>query len=656
MTTARKSSGSGRTYGSRSRRWLGRSGALLTAMVTALAGLLLIGPAAQAKEIDVITGVTVKNIPHPSGPSRQWDETRVEFTIDTTGSGARAGDTFTLKLPDLLTTRATSFTMHASDGTTPVAECTAPNGVGQTLTCTLTDYVTTHPNMTGEGWLWSQLNSTSTARTFDFVKAGGTITVEIPGTDGVIGPEDRTVPTEALKGGWVRAEDPALFYWYIRIPASAYQGTNTITINDTFGTNGLKYHLADGANYRPYLQVWSTQEDYSKQVSAVRVNPGESIGSGTFNFNPTGNGFTATIPNDNPNAIYEVRYFVYLDNPASAKIGDKLTNTATVSGATVDRTLTISTSGDGFLDGPGLGGISVKKEALTGSGAEYVATDASFTVKATYVVNGSKETKELHLAAGGEAQELHGLPVGTEVTLSEIVPDDGDLVWGKPVFRSSADNVSISEDGTTATVTVGDQTTTAVSVTNQVTAPTPSIDLVKKDSDGNDADTAEEAVDLTAKNGATGLVFTIKNDGTEALVGVEVTDSITQGKGKVENIVCTFPDGSTGTTWDGPFEVDASFSCTADLSGVTTDEIHGDIAKVTAKGRTTGIPVEAKNPYHASVTKSPASTGTPSATPTPKKTLPRTGSDVTGLAAVAISAMLLGGSAVVVARRRKLAN
>lgn len=654
MTATLKSSRKARAYGTHDQMRLGRLTALLTAMVTAFVALFLAGPAAQAKEIDVITGVTVKNIPHPNGPSRQWDEVRVEFTIDTTGSGAQAGDTFTLKLPGLLTTRATSFTMHASDGTTPVAECSAPNGTGQTLTCTLTDYVTTHPNMTGEGWLWSQLNNTSSENSFEFVKAGGTITVDIPGGNGVVGPEDRTPPTEAMKGGWVRAEDPALFYWYIRIPASAYQGTSTITINDTFGTNGLSYHLADGADYRPYLQVWSSQEDYSKQVNAVRVNVGESIGSGTFNFNTTGDGFTATIPNSNPNAIYEVRYFVYLDDPANAKVGDQLTNSATVSGTTVDRTLNVVTSGDGFLDGPGLGGVSVKKEALTGSGAEYVATDASFTVKATYTVDGTTETKELKLAAGGEAQELHGLPVGTKVTLSEIVPDDGDLVWGTPVFSSSADNVVISPDGTTATVTVGDQTTAAVSVTNQVTAPKPSIDLVKKDSDGNDADTAEEAVDLTAKNGATGLVFTITNDGTEALKDVEVTDSVTKGNAKVENIVCTFPDGSKGVTWSGPFEVGANFTCTADLSGVTADELHGDIAKVTAKGRTTGIPVETENPYHASVTKTPVPSTTPSATPTPKTTLPRTGSDVTGLAAVAVVTILIGGSAVVVARRRKV--
>ncbi len=652
MTAALKSSRAACGQGVHDRGWLGRVAGLLTAMVTALAGLFLVGPAAQAAEVDVISDVTITNISRSEGETQIWDSAHVEFMIDTTGSGAKAGDTFSLKLPDEMSTRVTSFTIYASDGTTPVAECSVPNGQGQTLTCTLNDYITTHPNMTGSGWVWSQFNTTTETATLEFSKAGGTITVDIPGGSGV-GPQGPSnVPTEATKGGWGMSDDPAEFYWYIRIPASAYQGVDTITINDTFGTDGLSYHLSD--KHDPYLNVWSSEEDYANHTNAQRVKPGEAVGSGTFSFEATAEGFTASIPNDDPDAVYEVRYYVYLDDPSSANVGDKLTNSATVGSDSVTSLLTVNTSGGGTLDGPGYGGLAVKKEALTGNGAEYVATDTTYTVQATYTVDGVETTNELTLTADGAAQELHGIPMGTVVTLSEIVPANGDLVWGTPVFSSSASNVIISEDGSSATVTVGDQATTAVSVTNQVTAPTPSIDLVKKDTDGNDADTAKEAVDLTAKDGATGLVFTITNDGTEALVDVEVTDSITQGKGKVENIVCTFPDGSKGVTWSGPFEVGANFTCTADLSGVTADELHGDIAKVTAKGRTTGIPVEAENPYHASVTKTPVPSTTPSATPTPKKTLPRTGSDVTGLAAVAVVTILIGGSAVVVARRRKV--
>jgi len=206
----------------------------------------------------------------------------------------------------------------------------------------------------------------------------------------------------------------------------------------------------------------------------------------------------------------------------------------------------------------------------------------------------------------------------------------------------------------------------------------PQIDIVKADTDGNDADTDAEAVDLTSTEGATQLIFTITNTGSERLRDVTVTDEITKGAGTVSNLDCDFSQAdpqapTSGTTWEGPFLIDASFTCTADLTGVT-DEIHEDVASVDATGWFTGTPVHADNPYHATSTppvtpeptpSAPESTPvTPEPTPsapapsqstTPRKNtrgLPRTGVDGTSGLAAAL-ALAAGLGAVVSHRRRR---
>lgn len=213
---------------------------------------------------------------------------------------------------------------------------------------------------------------------------------------------------------------------------------------------------------------------------------------------------------------------------------------------------------------------------------------------------------------------------------------------------------------------------------------TPGIEIVKRDAAGNDAESEAEAVDLTGSHGATPLVLTITNTGTERLRDVTVSDALTRGAGTVSNLDCDFsqadPEAPTsGTAWGGPFLIGRSFTCTADLSGVT-GEIHEDVASVDATGWFTGRPVRSSNDYHAKVTV-PAAPNTPTTTPSgpapssaapstpavpsaPATTpaspspaphrstgLPRTGADgASGLAALVLTS--LGVTAAVRHRRR----
>lgn len=145
----------------------------------------------------------------------------------------------------------------------------------------------------------------------------------------------------------------------------------------------------------------------------------------------------------------------------------------------------------------------------------------------------------------------------------------------------------------------------------------PHITIVKKDVNGNDADNAGEAPVLGVEPAATTLVYTITNDGNEPLRDIVVTDELI-ANGTITGLTCTFPDGTTGTTWAGPFKIGASFECRAQLSGVMSGTpLHQNIGKVTGVGVNTGTVVNAQNPYHATAT-------APAVLPTPPVVQPTT--------------------------------
>jgi hypothetical protein len=76
--------------------------------------------------------------------------------------------------------------------------------------------------------------------------------------------------------------------------------------------------------------------------------------------------------------------------------------------------------------------------------------------------------------------------------------------------------------------------------------------------------------------------------------------------GSVTGLSCTFPDGSSGRTWTGPFAVGTSFRCAATLAGVVPSATpHEDIASVTGHGQYTATTVTDKDGYFATVTATP---------------------------------------------------
>ena len=138
------------------------------------------------------------------------------------------------------------------------------------------------------------------------------------------------------------------------------------------------------------------------------------------------------------------------------------------------------------------------------------------------------------------------------------------------------------------------------------------------------------------------LNFTVSNDGAEPLIDLVVTDRLIDGKGHIKDLVCTFPDGSTGTTWAGPFAVGTQFECTGTLPGLGAGETHADNAEVTGFGLYSGLSVNDADDWHGSIPEEGVTGG-----------LSVTGGSAATFAIIgALLLLLTGGGALLYSRRR----
>ncbi|MER7762483.1 SdrD B-like domain-containing protein [Streptomyces sp. NPDC097619] len=218
-----------------------------------------------------------------------------------------------------------------------------------------------------------------------------------------------------------------------------------------------------------------------------------------------------------------------------------------------------------------------------------------------------------------------GLKPGTRYTIKVDNPADystGPLTGWNPTVPDAGTDDTVDSDGA---VPVGGTypehtlTTGSAGQNNHtydfgfVRAGEPGIDIVKKDTPtGSDANTDDTRVRLPNTDDVP-LTMTITNNGTEPLVEVEVTDTVTRGTATLTNLACTWPDGTTGsdpngrsvrweaTFGDAPgqkFAVGASFTCTATLTGLKAGEAHTDEATVTGEGDLSGKAVTDKDPWN----------------------------------------------------------
>jgi MYXO-CTERM domain-containing protein len=257
------------------------------------------------------------------------------------------------------------------------------------------------------------------------------------------------------------------------------------------------------------------------------------------------------------------------------------------------------------------GQFSLTKDVTGGAAAQL---EAGYDFEASYSYDG-QVGDGLITFEDGETFTSEPIPLGTEVTITEIVPTGGlpaNTSWGTPVLH-----VNGTEVANGAVITIEAETLLEIVLENP-TVVVPAVDIEKGDGDAgtivNDADTmADGQVYLPGETRT--IEFTVANTGTDELREVTLTDSTISG-GRIESLVWTLPNGGVieavdeggqwvavwadtfgeGTTTWLPGE---PITGTATLTVAAGDEPHVNSVEVTATGVFSGEPVDDEDAYNA---------------------------------------------------------
>ncbi|WP_158297163.1 DUF5979 domain-containing protein [Zhihengliuella sp. ISTPL4] len=433
--------------GTNSKRATGQTAAaaVLALIVGALG--LLVPAAAQASEIDAVTGITIIE---PKDSVAVGDTLSLEASW-AAPAGAQPGDTFSVDFPQapLLAGIASTFDMRDPDGAT-IGSCVVSEAG---IACTLSDYVSTHANVQGTVRFQARLmEGTEKSELLFTTGGGGDITVPLPG-GGVQPGTSQPVPDDAVKSGVITVKGDTV-EWYVWVPGEKLTGTDP-TLTDTYDKR-MEF-LADTLTVgHVAVEDWNGGNFANSDFTELSTPSGYVMSQ-----DPANSAFSVRlIGNAHADQLYRLKYQTKL--PAGFKTGDVFENTVTGSSftTTTGSVRIVKASGEG--NGDGLGDLTVAK-ALSGDGASAVPADRTFTVDYSYE-NADGEVKgALTLTAGGQPQGLNDLPVGTVVTLTErpAAAVDG-VTWGQPQF--SGTGVRVVDGG--AQITISDDTAVAVTVTN----------------------------------------------------------------------------------------------------------------------------------------------------------------------------------------------
>lgn len=580
----------------RPHRWALRTmiAAPLALAITVLGALTAPMPAQAVEIADAITDVRiVEDSVTPTG------RIRIELDWEVPNS-AVAGDTFTMPMPTNLNVQALTFPLLDAAGDL-VANATVNDSQ---LVVTLSDYVDTHDDVGGTAFFEARFDGNEiqpgTNEDVAFTAGGRTFTDTVFITP--IAPNENAGKWMDWWGG-----PPPFLTWGVHTPKLTPDLIGqSITITDTTDPSGAnpidcstvqvttRYYRAGWGDLVNQGAVPATITCTPTSVTATIVVTQELVdragtqddlgrvlvlGGRSDIVNPRQSQFTNT-------GVVTVAGQAF---PVSATRRSS-TGGGTGAGAirvSVGDFVWLDTDRDGVQDAaePGIAGVTMTLRLQNPDGSLSPVIDVNgLPVQARQTdANGLYTFIDLPPTAAGERYVVVVTPpAGMQPTVAngaEGVANDSST--------GQAISVALTTNGQRdATLDFG------------FWSPTPAIDIEKVDADGNDADTAADAVALPV--GDADLTFTVTNSGSEDLVGVEVTDTVVTG-GTVTGLACTFPDGSTGTTWAGPFTAGDTFDCSADLTGVTPGTPHEDVATVTAAGETTGIDVTDTDAYHATV-------------------------------------------------------
>ena len=560
-------------------------------------------------------------------------------------SPAKKGMSFTVSLPETLRGIVGKLTFEYT-----TCDITAD---GATMKCVLNDKADGLNQVSGHIDLALDVKKATREKTATVKIDGKAVPIDLPGPGG-INPEP-SKPTGTRKDGWQVTSDmknrPNAVNWRI------------------FFSGNTSYEIVDSRVGNNAFIRWWCVKGQDANVAEGRYGEGGVRPAGTLNVKKKSDGTSIanTDPMNRSGLLHEGIVITppALDYACGIDIIDwdalssggvavnKTDNTAIINGRQYGATAIRKQSGGGSDQGYPYPHIDIVKKDAAGNDANTDAvelagknldaqgvgsTDLKFTVKNDSSVEDLKQVVVTDTTSGSGTVESMACTFPGEKAPTAGVYDAASKKWTVKWAASFANNPQLLKTGVsfpcTARLTgvtldqvhtdnstvagIGAKTGTAVKDEDPYKAkvpPRPSIDIEKADESGRDADTAGESAMLP--NGSTRLSFTVRNTSGEAEKNVVVKDVVAKG-GKVSNLSCTFPDGSTASDpqgaqvrWEKSFAAQpavfakgASFTCSADLSGVPvrtgeSGSTHQDTASVEADGAISGLHTSDTDPYNA---------------------------------------------------------
>jgi len=438
----------------------------------------------------------------------------LEFKWDASKTKPKAGDSFTITLPEQLDFHSTlERSIHYNEANVDLGKCIID---GKIVTCTFDERVTPlvqagYKNIRGTGKFQLDAKSSTTQEELPFVingdKAGKTVQVDLPGTGGITVGQSKYNPDKRIFKGYTdrMKEGDTKATWFFHFGGSSLQNelgktfdghtVQTITFNDTLGA-GMKcplqsvilYAVDSAENASQDFELDNGAQSGPTNGFEVTGECGEMAPDGTTPITFVAKGPFRAKTN------YRVSYSTLFTGDGKALPGTEYTNTVSADGTTITSTKTESfvAAGDVSVSmDPGEGTFSIAKK-IASDYANQVPAGVTFTVAFDYELPAGttadrypRWTQRVN-ASGGitlnadqhtgtatmEVKPGHitpfSIPFPTGTVISNLREDtskanralpDG-YVWKDPKF-------TIGSTATTS-LTIGDQTTTAVDLLNTV--------------------------------------------------------------------------------------------------------------------------------------------------------------------------------------------
>ena len=438
----------------------------------------------------------------------------LEFKWDASKTKPKAGDSFTITLPEQLDFHSTlERSIHYNEANVDLGKCIID---GKIVTCTFDERVTPlvqagYKNIRGTGKFQLDAKSSTTQEELPFVingdKAGKTVQVDLPGTGGITVGQSKYNPDKRIFKGYTgrMKEGDTKATWFFHFGGSSLQNelgktfdghtVQTITFNDTLGA-GMKcplqsvilYAVDSAENPSQDFELDNGAQSGPTNGFEVTGECGEMAPDGTTPITFVAKGPFRAKTN------YRVSYSTLFTGDGKALPGTEYTNTVSADGTTITSTKTESfvAAGDVSVSmDPGEGTFSIAKK-IASDYANQVPAGVTFTVAFDYELPAGttadrypRWTQRVN-ASGGitlnadqhtgtatmEVKPGHitpfSIPFPTGTVISNLREDtskanralpDG-YVWKDPKF-------TIGSTATTS-LTIGDQTTTAVDLLNTV--------------------------------------------------------------------------------------------------------------------------------------------------------------------------------------------